>query len=607
MAKSVQGEMAVVQASNQPSFVAINRLEAGRPPGRQAEHRCAQLVAIVPSSPNACGLVRHHNSGHLDSSTEPTHHKQPRQTREDGGMQTEQFRKILGSSEAISADLTLGILTISHLRLRAENESISPILILSTSRDKEFILSSLLTRRPSFSQSQVCVGRNDGCLDESSKERSVVIEWNKILRSLGMVTKLSRILGVNIADQTTQLNVWTTTLVVEEAESTDHQDGKKTRMATSRIVLATSSPECSEDTIVRSFIYPHSSSSLLVLHYFSCSPDSFAFLNWQSNRDESESKKAVVFLSLVATVRSKPALDDSLEAKATDFLKSVNPKSEKSADAFLTNFGQTPDESGTNFVQSIVVLLSSLSQAITTAAIEILDSLILHCATIVRYALVKADLIPQLIFTLNPQSLSFAEAVDIHTYLLDIIRITLWLATPYGLAQLGIDDDNEQPTVHETIFQHVLITSEKYICHLCVTRFSIMDGWQSKYFLMLHARLLEISPYYQPTLEFVLISFDGRHTLLLLRRHPLTSRMWKAMHRLLVNSTNSLLVPPSVTSRASEHHIDYVKRCCAVWNSRNDSHRGRRKDALFRPLSTWAGLDEATTAGRAVDEEGTTG
>ncbi|KAK2948988.1 hypothetical protein BLNAU_16094 [Blattamonas nauphoetae] len=63
-----------------PSFFVLRIRNRGayfgagaQPPGRQAEHRCAQLVAIVPSSPNACqcGLgwipsaFRHDPSRHL--------------------------------------------------------------------------------------------------------------------------------------------------------------------------------------------------------------------------------------------------------------------------------------------------------------------------------------------------------------------------------------------------------------------------------------------------------------------------------------------------------------------------------------------------------------
>ncbi|KAK2946512.1 hypothetical protein BLNAU_18554 [Blattamonas nauphoetae] len=236
---------------------------------------------------------------------------------------------------------------------------------------------------------------------------------------------------------------------------------------------------------------------------FTC-PDCFAFLKWTFKRKESESKKAVVFLSLVATVKSKPALDDSLEAKAVDFLKSVNPKDEKSADTFLSTLGRTTDESLTDFIQSIVVLISSPNRIITTTAMEMLDLLILSCSEKFHLALVRADLIPQIFATLNPLSLSFAEAVDIHINLMDIIRMSVQLATSDGFYKLKIYEEDEEQAVHETVLKHVMLYSEKYIRHLCVNRFSLVDGDQSRRFLTLLTQLLGISPYYQPTMEFVL-------------------------------------------------------------------------------------------------------
>ncbi|KAK2958230.1 hypothetical protein BLNAU_6717 [Blattamonas nauphoetae] len=230
-----------------------------------------------------------------------------------------------------------------------------------------------------------------------------------------------------------------------------------------------------------------------------CSP----FLDWNEEKLESEDQKAVIFQSLVATVKSQPAFDVSLEVKAVKFIESGNPDDEDSADAFLNIFGRTPDESSTNFIQSVVVLLSSPHQAITIATMKMLRTLIANCSDKVHLSLVKADLINQLIITLNPQSLSFTEAEDIHTCLISNISRSIWLATLDSLANLEIEGPDEQQAVHETVLKQVLEPSEKYICHLCVNRSSILDGEQSEEFMFLLARLLQISPYYQPTMVFV--------------------------------------------------------------------------------------------------------
>ncbi|KAK2955237.1 hypothetical protein BLNAU_9789 [Blattamonas nauphoetae] len=188
-----------------------------------------------------------------------------------------------------------------------------------------------------------------------------------------------------------------------------------------------------------------------------CSP----FLNWSENDSPSENEKTIVFRSLIATVKSQPVFDVNLEAKAVEFITSATPQFTKSADAFLNSFGRDTADSLVNFVQSIGVLISSTSQVIITTAMKIIRILFWTCSTKVRLDLIKADLIPQLINILNPLSLSFTEAADIHVHLLRIIRISLRLAFTSGLTRLGIEDDDDKKDVYETILQHGVVPSEK--------------------------------------------------------------------------------------------------------------------------------------------------
>ncbi|KAK2956928.1 hypothetical protein BLNAU_8003 [Blattamonas nauphoetae] len=241
--------------------------------------------------------------------------------------------------------------------------------------------------------------------------------------------------------------------------------------------------------------------------------DCLPFLNWSERNNASESEKAI-FRSLVATVKSQPVLDDSLEDKAVKFLESVNSNRRSSVDAFLNSLASFCDN-------------SSFGQAITMAAMEMVSQLIWHCSPEVRLSLIRADLITQLIASLNPLFLSFAEAVDIHINVMNIITDCFYLTTPYGLEQLEIEDDDEQQAVRETVFQQVVTPSEKYIWHVCVNRFSIIDEKLSIYFLRILSHLLKISLYYHPTMS---PSLDGRHSLLLLRRLSRTAptaRKWK--------------------------------------------------------------------------------
>ncbi|KAK2956999.1 hypothetical protein BLNAU_8074 [Blattamonas nauphoetae] len=168
--------------------------------------------------------------------------------------------------------------------------------------------------------------------------------------------------------------------------------------------------------------------------------DCNSFLNWMENRYYSFHEKAIVFQSLVITLKSQPALDDSLEAQAVKFLKSVHFQNESSADTFLSSLATFPGDSSTAFVHQIV----------PTAAMEMLSHLLLDCSQKKLLSLVKADLIPQLVMTLNSLPLLFTEAVNIRVNLTQIVSRAIVLATPDFLEHLGIVDNDEQQAVRET-------------------------------------------------------------------------------------------------------------------------------------------------------------
>ncbi|KAK2945097.1 hypothetical protein BLNAU_19995 [Blattamonas nauphoetae] len=186
------------------------------------------------------------------------------------------------------------------------------------------------------------------------------------------------------------------------------------------------------------------------------------------------------------------------------WVKAYSERTVESIDDLLTSLALSSDESLTDFVRCIGVLVSSASKVITTAAVKMLKTLHSYCLTKINLSLVKADLITLLINTLNTLSFSLAEAADLHNCLIHLIANSLWLATPSGHDQLTIKDRNERLAVLETVLKQVVTPSEKYLCHLCVNRFSIIDGGLSKEFVILLTRLLGISPSYQPTIEIVL-------------------------------------------------------------------------------------------------------
>ncbi|KAK2954380.1 hypothetical protein BLNAU_10712 [Blattamonas nauphoetae] len=137
----------------------------------------------------------------------------------------------------------------------------------------------------------------------------------------------------------------------------------------------------------------------------------------------------------------------------------MDPLVRRAADGFVNSLGLATDESSTDIVQSIVVLLSSPSQAIIEAAMKVVGNLIMNCSAKIHLDLVQADLIPQLINTLNAVSLSFEEAADIHIHLMSSIATSVRLASPDGLIEFRIKYGNEQQAVHGAVLQQVLVPS----------------------------------------------------------------------------------------------------------------------------------------------------
>ncbi|KAK2946516.1 hypothetical protein BLNAU_18558 [Blattamonas nauphoetae] len=210
-----------------------------------------------------------------------------------------------------------------------------------------------------------------------------------------------------------------------------------------------------------------------------------------------------------------------------------------------------------------------------------LNNLVQRCSAKVRQSLVEADLIPQVIPSLNLMSLSLIQADDIHINLMKIIAQSLWLATPEGFTSLKIKEGNEQQAAHEIILQQVVVPSEH-----CLTFFEK----DSSIYWFLYAMINSQRKWNMEGGEDQQMRKDANR---MLRMEGIDDVIEAKLRHDKNSCAQSLLVPPSVTCRAFEHHIDDVKRCCA--------------DALFGPLSAWAGFEATTTAGRAVDEEGTTG
>ncbi|KAK2955740.1 hypothetical protein BLNAU_9276 [Blattamonas nauphoetae] len=159
-----------------------------------------------------------------------------------------------------------------------------------------------------------------------------------------------------------------------------------------------------------------------------------------------------------------------------------------------------------------------------------LNDVLFFCSSKLQLALVKADLIPQLINTLYPLSLSLTKAVDISSNLISCIRSSAWLVTPGGLEDLEIEAPDEQQAIHETVLQQVVVPSEKTVSGFYLTRHSVC--------------VIVVGS----DLSSWILSLNGRRTHIFLRRHSPTSEDDSEGSEGVVAQVMGILDPCSVAS-----------------------------------------------------------
>ncbi|KAK2941061.1 hypothetical protein BLNAU_24028 [Blattamonas nauphoetae] len=204
-------------------------------------------------------------------------------------------------------------------------------------------------------------------------------------------------------------------------------------------------------------------------------------------------------------MKDKPKFWPSLEDKAASFLEQISLRSEKDVDSFV--FGIVPSsqiESSSDFLESVIRLISLPNQRIVRASLGLVWSIIKYSSQNTRLRLAKEDLITQLVSRLHPLTPSFDNVADFPSHLISIINPLIWLSTRGIPPQLGISPSDEQQTVHETFLNQVLRPSEGYLQHLCSIRYSLLDGRHSTQFMHLLVTLLKICPSHEPTMNFVL-------------------------------------------------------------------------------------------------------
>ncbi|KAK2950197.1 hypothetical protein BLNAU_14883 [Blattamonas nauphoetae] len=229
------------------------------------------------------------------------------------------------------------------------------------------------------------------------------------------------------------------------------------------------------------------------------------FLYFNENSELSFYHQSAIYNSLVALVKARHPFDKALQDRAARFLQNLGPKWNKQDSAQLvTELVPSSDGSCAGFVASIVTLLSSPHLTVVTAALSFVRETIMRASAEIRCRLVDFDLITKVLATVQPHTLPISGNETIFDNLLKIITLSLQLATPGSLRNLGITAADIFNLL-EMIFQRVVLPSSQFVTFLISNRFILNGGLFDSFMNLLHT-FLKIFPFHRPTLEYVLAS-----------------------------------------------------------------------------------------------------
>ncbi|KAK2961672.1 hypothetical protein BLNAU_3470 [Blattamonas nauphoetae] len=231
------------------------------------------------------------------------------------------------------------------------------------------------------------------------------------------------------------------------------------------------------------------------------------FLNFDLKSKLSFEDKSVIYSSLVALVKAEYPLNNALEDKAAQFLKSLEPKwrDEQFANRLVADLVPSSAGSRSSFVESILTLLSSPHSIMVAATLSFLQETTTGSSLTIRCRLVESDLISNVLATVQPHTLPISGNEEIFDDLIWIIRYCLQLALPPFVRKLGITAAVDTFNHLNMIFQKVVLPSSQCVSLLISNRY-VLKGDLLDSFMSLLVRFIDIGPFHRPTLEFVLTS-----------------------------------------------------------------------------------------------------
>ncbi|KAK2961650.1 hypothetical protein BLNAU_3448 [Blattamonas nauphoetae] len=232
-----------------------------------------------------------------------------------------------------------------------------------------------------------------------------------------------------------------------------------------------------------------------------------SFLAMETSKELPFSDGSILYSSLVARVEQDSPFDEAVQDQAVELLKMLEPKQDeiKLADSIIKDLVPSSAGSTSGFIDSIVTLLSSPHSRVVAAAISFLYESMRNSSLAVRHLLVESDLITKLLATAQTHILPTSLNGTIFSKLVNVIKLSLELARPFYVGQLGFTAAVEKFNHREVIFQKVVLPSSQFVTFLISNRYNL-NGDTFNLFTWLLDRFITIAPYHRPTLDFVITS-----------------------------------------------------------------------------------------------------
>ncbi|KAK2944798.1 hypothetical protein BLNAU_20271 [Blattamonas nauphoetae] len=222
---------------------------------------------------------------------------------------------------------------------------------------------------------------------------------------------------------------------------------------------------------------------------------------------------------------SRHPFDNTLQDRAAIFLKSLEPKwnDDDQADILVTDLVPSSAEALSGFVDSILTLLSSPHSTVAAAALSFLNGTTAKSSPAILTNLVEADLVSNVLATVQPHTLPISENERSIILLIEIINTFV--------CDLGITAAVDTFNHREMILQKVVIPSSQFVTFLISNR-NVLRGDLFRPFLSVLHTLIETSPFHRPTLEFVLRSPIVVAYLRSLSSIEQSNNLWYSLHLL---------------------------------------------------------------------------